>query len=185
MARAGALPAGRTIPSLPPPPCAFAAGGPCTPAACNYRAADVVRDLRGIIPGHLRKRVDTSRMLDGMLADCIPADCARHAAIAGIEAGTLVLISDSPAWRTRLHFYSDRIIAHFNRVDGIALTRVKVRVGHTAPPGPPRRRRGGPAGPPAETARALGQLAASIDDEDLAAALRRLAQRTPGGTGGR
>lgn len=135
-----------------------------------------MRSLGSLIPSHLRQRVATLRTLDELLADCLPTDCRSHCRAGGITDGSLVLVCDSPAWRSRIHFYSDHILKHFNRLDNISISRVKVRVGRPeAPQRPPPQR---PAGgrPPAATARALDELADDTEDPALADTLRRLAR---------
>lgn len=140
-----------------------------------------MRSLRGVIPSHLRQRTDTLAVLDHLLAECLPADCLAHCRVAGIQDDTLVLIADSPAWRSRIHFSASRIIDHFNRLDKLTLSRLRVRVGRPEPP--MRRSRGRPPGgePPPATARALAELADEVDDPDLGASLRRLASRGTSG----
>lgn len=139
-----------------------------------------MRSVRGLIPPHLRQRVDTLRVLNQMLADCLPVDCCHHCSVAGIHDGTLILVCESPAWRSRIHFYSERIIRHFKCLDNAAPTRIRMRVGRPEPPRREPRRRGAAGQPPAATARALAELAAETDDPALAASLRRLAGRGGG-----
>jgi hypothetical protein len=136
-----------------------------------------MRNLRGVIPSHLRQRADTLGVLDQWLTGCLPADCRPHCRVSGMDGDTLVLVADSPAWRSRIHFLGDSIIRHFQRLDKLAIERVRVRVGPAQPPARPRARRSGITEPPAAAARALEELATEVDDEVLAASLRRLARR--------
>jgi len=134
-----------------------------------------MRNLGGVIPSHLRERAATLAVLDRSLDECLPADCRAHCHVAAVQDATLVLVTDSPAWRSRLHFLSTTIIGHLNRLDNLTLEKVRIHVRQpvattrAAPSRPPRSR------PPAETARALDGLAAEVDEPVLAAALRRLA----------
>lgn len=139
-----------------------------------------MKTVRGAIAGPIARHVNELRQIDAMLRDCLPADCCAHCRAARLDAGTLYLVADSAAWRARLHFYSARIIRHFNRMDKFPLQRIRVRVGRVNPPEPPRNRRPGPSPIPADTARAFGTLAGEVDDPGLRRALQKLAQRGPG-----
>lgn len=136
-----------------------------------------MRSLRGVIPSHLRQRIATLAVLEQLLTECLPADCRSHCRVAGIDGETLILIADSPAWRSRIHFSARQIIGHFNQLDKFSLTRLKIRVGRPEPEGPPRRRRTPGDEPSPAVARGFEQLADEVDDEHLAQSLRRLAAR--------
>lgn len=136
-----------------------------------------MRSLRGVIPSHLRQRVATLAVLEQLLTECLPTDCRRHCRVAGVEGDTLILVADSPAWRSRIHFSARQIIGHFNQLDKFSLTRLRIRVGRPDPEAPPHRGRMPGDEPSAGVARAFEQLAAEVDDQRLAASLRRLAAR--------
>jgi len=136
-----------------------------------------MRNLRGVVPSHLRERSDTLAVLDRLLDECLPPDCRRHCRVGGIQDETLTLVVDSPAWRSRLHFLSSTIIGHFNRLDKLTLSRIRIHVARPAPLTRPRPVREPLKGPPAETARALRGLADDVDEPSLARALHRLAER--------
>jgi hypothetical protein len=138
-----------------------------------------MKTVRGAIAGPLFQQVSLLRQLDGILRDCLPAECCDHCRAARLDAGTLHLVTDSAAWRARLHFYSARIIRHFNRIDKFPLQRVRVRVGRVTPSEPAPPARPGPAPIPPDTARAFATLAGEVDDPGLRRALERLAARGP------
>lgn len=138
-----------------------------------------MKTVRGAISGRLFEHVSTLQKIEGMLRDCLPAECCDHCRAARLDAGTLYLVADSAAWRARLHFYSPRIISHFNRMDKFPVQRVQVRVGHAVPPEKPAPARPGPSPVPATTARAFAALAGEVDDPGLRRALNRLAERGP------
>lgn len=140
-----------------------------------------MKPVRGALPPRIVQRIAVLRELEEILRDCLPAECCAHCRAARLEGGTLHLVADSPAWRARLHFYSNRIIRHFNRLGKFPVTGIQVRV--TRPATPPRAPVGrpGPRPVPATTARAFELLASETDDPDLTRALRRLAgRRDPG-----
>ena len=136
-----------------------------------------MKSLRGAISPRILQRVVTLRRIDEALRDCLPAECCSHCRAAGLEGGTLYLVTDSPAWRARLHFYTPRIIRYFNRLGKFSLEGVKIRVARSIEPPPPLR----PSGParkiPAGSARAFEDLARATDDESLRRVLERLSRR--------
>lgn len=139
-----------------------------------------MKTLRGTIPAHIRQQVAHLRVLEDALRDCLPAECCSHCRVAGISGDTLLIVADSPAWRSRLHFYSDRIISHFSQVGKSAVDRVRIQVAATGGVQSPAPRRDPPLRLPAEAARGFASLARDTDDPDLRRALERLASRSGG-----
>ena len=136
-----------------------------------------MKRLSGAIPEHIAQRVTALRALDAVLQDVLPPDCAAHCRCAGIAGDTLHLVADSPAWRARLHFYSDRIIKQISRLRKSPVTRISIRVGapraerKTGERPEPKRRI------PVDAAAGLASLAAKTEDEALRAVLERLSTR--------
>ncbi len=137
-----------------------------------------MKSIRGTIPAHIRQQVTHLRVLEDALRDCLPAECCNHCRVAGIFGETLLLVADSPAWRSRLHFYTDRIISHFSHLDKSPVRHVRIRV--TAGTGiqAPAPRRDPALQLPAEAARGFASLARDTEDRDLRRALERLASRS-------
>lgn len=138
-----------------------------------------MKTVRGAISSRLVEQVSTLQQIEGILRDCLPAECCDHCRAARLDAGTLHLVADSAAWRARLHFYAPRIISHFNRMDKFPVQRVQVRVGRTATPEQPPPARPGLGPIPSTTARAFASLAEEVDDPTLRRALHRLARHGP------
>jgi len=138
-----------------------------------------MKSIRGTIPAHIRQQVTHLRVLEDALRDCLPADCCSHCRVAGIFGETLLLVADSPAWRSRLHFYSDRIISHFSNLGKSPVHRVRIRVaaGAGIQPQPPAPRCDPPLRLPAQAAQGFASLARATEDRDLRKALERIAQR--------
>ncbi len=134
-----------------------------------------MKSIRGTIPAHIRQQVTQLRVLEDGLRDCLPAECCNHCRVAGIFGETLLLVADSPAWRSRLHFYTDRIICHFTHMAKFPVQHVKIRVTAGTGVQPPQPRRDPPLRLPAEAARGFASLARDTDDRDLRRALERLA----------
>lgn len=136
-----------------------------------------MKRLPGAVPAHILQRVMTLRLLDEALRDCLPAECHGHCRAGGLSGGTLRLVADSPAWRTRLRFHSSRIISHISQLGNLPVKRVEIRVSRAMEP--PRRTThpGPPRSMPADSARAFGALAADTPDPELRQVLERLARR--------
>lgn len=139
-----------------------------------------MKPVRGALPPRILQRISTLQRIEEQLQDCLPAECCAHCRASRLEDGTLHLVADSAAWRARLHFYSARIIRHFNRLGNFPVERLRVRVGRPTSPSSPSRIRAAPSPIPPATARALDLLADETDEPGLHRALKRLAGR--GGT---
>ncbi|MDZ7786849.1 MAG: DUF721 domain-containing protein [Halofilum sp. (in: g-proteobacteria)] len=139
-----------------------------------------MKSIRGTIPAHIRQQVTQLRVLEDALRDCLPAECCNHCRVAGIFGETLLLVADSPAWRSRLHFYSDRIISHFSHLGKSPVHRVRIRVAAGTGIQPPASRCDPPLRLPAEAAQGFASLARDTEDRDLRKALERLASHSRG-----
>ena len=139
-----------------------------------------MKSIRGTIPAHIRQQVAQLRVLEDALRDCLPAECCSHCRVAGIYGETLLLVADSPAWRSRLHFYSDRIISHFSHLGKSPVQRVRIRVAAGCGIQPPAPRQDPPLRLPAEAACGFASLARDTEDRDLRRALERLASHSRG-----
>lgn len=139
-----------------------------------------MKSIRGTIPAHIRQQVAQLRVLEDALRDCLPEECCNHCRVAGIFGETLLLVADSPAWRSRLHFYTDRIISHFSHLGKSPVHRVRIRVTAGAGIQPPAPRCDPPLRLPAEAAQGFASLARDTEDRDLRKALERLASHSRG-----
>lgn len=119
------------------------------------------------------RRAGKLRRLDQALRSRLPADLAGHVHVANVRAARLVVIADSAAWATRLRFHGGNILQDLRSPDGGELRRLDIQVRpHGIEPRPKRRaQRPSPA-----ACRNIESVAAHIEDNDLADALRRLAR---------
>jgi hypothetical protein len=136
------------------------------------------------IRGHLRRSEAVAALLDeierrerllAVIRATVPAALAAHCRQAGLEAGRLTLLVDSPVWVDRLRFLSPQFIDALT-ANGVEVRECRVRaapgdapIGDDRPPG------ARPA--PSPVARnCLEQAAAAIGDGDLGRSLMRLAR---------
>lgn len=112
------------------------------------------------------------------LVGTLPPSVGEHCRVGNIAGDTVVLVTDSPAWSTRLRFHTPEILAHFRKRHGLELRSVRIRV-HSpetlqGAPHPVSRR---PILSP-HSAAIIKQAALGIDDPGLRRALLRLAHRS-------
>ncbi len=113
------------------------------------------------------------------LAEILPPSVGEHCRVGSVASDTVILVTDSPAWSTRLRFYTPEILAHFRQRLGLELRSVRIRV-HSpeapreAPHPVSRRLILSP-----HSAEIIKQTALGISDPDLRQALLRLAHRGP------
>ena len=103
----------------------------------------------------------------------LPEPLNRHCTVANIHNDSLVLLTDSPVWSSRLRFHAPALLRELKRRHAIQLTGVRIRVN------PPEQVRPAVTSSKAvmsiATAGLLRQVASTLDDPALGAALRRLA----------
>ena len=107
------------------------------------------------------------------LQEHLPEPLNRHCTVANIHNDSLVLLTDSPVWSSRLRFHGPALLRELERRHALHLTKVLIRINPPEPVRPvavshkPRMS--------ASTAGLLRQVAGTLEDPALGAALRRLA----------
>ena len=123
----------------------------------------------------LFRNVEFLQSINRLIAAAVSSKLAPHCAAAGIRDRQLVVLVDSPAWATRLHFEQNQLIQHLRQqpeLNSLTGLQIKVRPKESTPPNPTRRAQ---ALSPESTAD-IKACADSIDDPALSRALRRLAE---------
>ena len=112
--------------------------------------------------------------LNKQLSHLLPLPLSLHCTAASVERRTLLLITDSPAWATRLRLLTPNLI---KALEGFQINsiNVKIRPPQKAPEVIPRAR----PTMSTETSNILSHLAETTSDLKLKLALRRLARHKP------
>jgi len=110
------------------------------------------------------------------LQEHLPEPLNRHCTVANIQNDSLVLLTDSPVWSSRLRFHAPALLRELERRHAMHLTKVLIRIS------PPEQARPVAVSHKpqmsATTAGLLRQVAASLSDPALGAALYRLARHS-------
>ena len=126
--------------------------------------------------GNLLKQARWIKRLDNALQEVLPEALKSHCQTGNIRGSDLILITDAPVWSTRLRYLAPTFLKHLNQRFSLNLLQIKVKIrqpdSDPQPPPAPHR-----AALSAQTAQHLTQLADSLKDDALGAALRRLATR--------
>jgi len=144
---------------------------------------DRPRALRGLIGGgvselsQLVARADRLERLRRRLKGRLPAGLTEHCHLANIRGDTAVVSCDSAAWGARLRYLEPQLLDTLNRLEGLSLRRVRVKVHPTGTPRPPTPPSGHMPQLNEANADLLEATARGIDDPALSEALRRLARR--------
>ncbi|WP_456404204.1 DUF721 domain-containing protein [Thiolapillus sp.] len=120
--------------------------------------------------GHLARMLQQQQALLEEIRQLLPAPLAQHCIHARISGVRLVLHTDSPVWSTRLRFHAPQIIQSAKR-QAPNLAGLDIRI---CPPEIIRPGRKPLGSLPEKTAALVNQLADSIDDQAIRAALKRL-----------
>ena len=114
--------------------------------------------------------VEIRKFLDQPLTD--------HCQVAGFKEGVLTLITDSPAWASRLHFYIPTLITELKqnttRLQGLNKIVIQVQPEVLEPVPPPQEERILPD----SAGKILAATADSVDSDALQQALQRLARHS-------
>lgn len=126
----------------------------------------------------LRKRTGELRWLTSLLRSELPPECDGHFHVANIHGNTLVIMTDSPVWTTRIRQLGPRILANMQNSGRKNLLHIRVfsRPGQSAtvkPPAPAKTRHEPIS---AQSTRLITQTAAFINDDGLRDALLKLAR---------
>lgn len=128
------------------------------------------------LSGKLLNRALQLEKLNKLVKSALPADCHPHVACAGIRDTSLILVSDSPVWSSKIRLYSALILNMVQELGSYQVQQVQVRQTvkkfQPHPRKPAVARKLGPG-----NARLIRTTADSIEDEDLKNALLKLANR--------
>ena len=119
------------------------------------------------------------RRLTSLLRSELPPESDGHYHVANIQGRTLVIMTDSPVWTTRLRQLGPRILSVLKDRGGKNLQHIRVfsRPGRSPTVKPPAPPKAAPEPISPESSRLISQTASFIDDEGLRGALLRLARR--------
>jgi len=136
---------------------------------------DALLSTPGSVLGMLTEQARGLARLNRAVSAELEPELAPHCQVAGLRGGTLTILCDSAAWATRLRYHGpavrDRLVAAGLPVSAL---RVAVRPVQAPPAATPRQPRPELA---SAAAASLRSAASAVDDDGLAAALRRLADR--------
>jgi len=122
------------------------------------------------IAGYLAAVEHNARILRE-IRNILPTPLDEHCLHASLEAGVLTLITDSPVWSSRLRFFAPELERDLAPSRGrISTIHIRVRPCMIAPTSSPKHKLSKRA------AEHLMAAAAEIGDDQIAAALRRLAK---------
>lgn len=138
----------------------------------SYNLGSLMR--RNAQLGQLFAQAKVLQRLQTRLESRLPPQLAQHCQVAALEQGVLTLHTDSPAWAAKLRFLTADLLHIFENdsaTGGIKTIRVKARPPETSPHTNQQAPRMSP-----QTARFLRDVADTLDNSELRAALIRLSE---------
>ena len=129
----------------------------------------------------LKKHARELGRLTSLLRSALPPESDGHYHVAGIRDRTLVIMTDSPVWTTRLRQLGPRILGVLQGSGQKHLQHIRVfsRPSRAADARPPVSRPAAREPISAQSSRLIEQTASSIDDDGLRNALLKLAGHAP------
>jgi hypothetical protein len=142
----------------------------------SHKPVAIARLISGTAGGCAALLQQSQRLLQltRTLQEHLPEPLNRHCTVANINDGSLILLTDSPVWSSRLRFHAATILREVERRHGLQLAKVQIRVNPPEQVKPEAVKHKPRMSAP--TAALLRQVAGSIADPALGTALRRLAQ---------
>ena len=123
----------------------------------------------------LFRNVEFLQSINNLIGAAVSPKLAAHCWAAGLRDRQLIVVVDSPAWATRLHFEQNQLIQLLRQqpeLQSLTGLQIKVRPKETTQPNPVRR----VAPLSAQSTADINACADTINDPALAKALRRLAE---------
>ncbi len=128
----------------------------------------------------LRKRAQELRRMTALLRSELPAEIDGHYHVANIHDRTLVIMTDSPVWTTRLRQLGPGILTILQNSGRKNLLHIRVfsRPAQSPVAKPPQSVKAKPKQISPQSSQLLSQTASFIGDDGLRAALLKLARHT-------
>jgi len=128
----------------------------------------------------LKKRTQELRHLTSLLRSGLPPECDGHYHVANIRDRTLVIMTDSPVWTTRLRQLGPAILTLLQDSGRKNLMHIRVfsRPAQSAPVKPPTPVKIRPEPISPQSSRVITQTASCIENDGLRDALLKLASHT-------
>ncbi|MBT8128998.1 MAG: DUF721 domain-containing protein [Gammaproteobacteria bacterium] len=129
----------------------------------------------------LRKRALELQHLTSLLRGELPPETDGHYHVANIQDRTLVIMTDSPVWTTRIRQLGPRVLTILKNSGRKDLLHIRVfcRPAQSAPVEPVKPATSPPRQISQQSCRLLEQTASFIQDEGLSDALQKLARHYP------
>ena len=135
-----------------------------------------MKSISNLINRKIQFKAKQLEKLTRLIKASLPINCQDHVQVADIRDFQLILMTDSPAWSSRLRLYSQNMIQILKEHTNIEVNRVQIKLSQ------PKKVVEKPVRAyrylNKSTARMIQQTAEAIDDPGLQQALRNLAKKT-------
>lgn len=140
-----------------------------------FQALDETEDVSGL--SGLARKAHLLAQIDQLIDAILPLDIRPHVQVANVRERTLILLTDSPAWNTKVRFLSHTLLTELNALCNSNLSRIHTL---TRPVSIQRAasqlKKKQAAVPSRNTAEQIGQVASQFEDDALREALQRLSR---------
>jgi hypothetical protein len=140
-----------------------------------------MKTITNLIDRKIQLKARQLEKLTRLIKASLPVNCQSHVQVSAIREFQLILITDSPAWSSRLRLYSQNMIQMLAEHTNIRVNRVRIKLSQ------PKKSITKPIKKfrylNKNTASLIQQTAATINDPDLQQALINLAKKTAPDTG--
>jgi len=135
-----------------------------------------MKSLTQALSNKLVNRALQLEKLNKLVRSALPLECHPHVACAGVKDTSLILVTDSPVWSSKIRLYSALILSMVQELGSYQAQQIQIRQTvkklSQQQKKPSLRRKLAP-----QNARLLKATAENIDDDALRNALEKLANR--------
>ena len=134
-----------------------------------------MRPLAYYIDDDLKKQSRDQHFFNTVLSRILPPPLNRHVWASGYEKGILRLLTDGPAWATRLRYQQHELLKQLNSDPAVKLNKILITVSNR--PSPVLQQKPERRGLSASARTSLQKAASTVSDPELRQIFERLSNR--------
>lgn len=93
-----------------------------------------MRPLAFFISKDLKKHTRDQQFFNTILSSILPSPLSQHVWAANQEAGTLTILTDSPAWATQLRYQEHELLKQLNSNPAVQLKKIRISLSNKPAP---------------------------------------------------
>lgn len=137
-----------------------------------------MKHLSSLINPEFARQTQQLARIDHVIKSALPVAGHPHIQVAHITDKELVIITDSPAWSTRLRLHTQDMLYMLSQHTDLDISSIRIRLLKNHQPAKPKQPIKQPIRLSRSSAQLISQIAETITDPELKHSLEKLAKRT-------